>query len=328
MDSNDRRDQQFDSQPSARFALALELMCGPESGLHVDRWVALVEAASDAGYAPASELWAVFEAMGVARPQSWERAFDLLARAASQGSASARRQLFVLARIDEADVPNVRADQGLAQVRDAISLPALLAHGERISLSNAPRIRSIERFATPAECAWLIERARSRLKPAKIINPDGDHMRDPGRTNSGTEFLVQDMDVVLEVVRSRISSATRIPVPVFEPTQILHYNVGEEFKPHFDFLDPTNPNHANLLDYGQRIATFLIYLNEEFEGGETQFPDIGLEFRGRTGDAIFWANLDMDGKPDALSRHAGMAPTTGNKWILSQWIRDRTPARR
>ena len=117
--------------------------------------------------------------------------------------------------------------------------------------------------------------------------------------------------------------ATRVPVTIFEPTQVFRYAVGQEFKPHFDFFDPDNPSHGTLATGGQRIATLLIYLNEDFEGGDTEFPKIGLRFRGRKGDAIFWANLDGAGQPDPLTLHAGLPPTAGEKWILSQWIRDR-----
>ena len=313
--------------PEAKFNFARELMCGADSAQHFQTWVALVEQSSDAGYAPATELWAIFEAMGVSRPQNWEGAFDRLRIAADQGSDSAQRQLRILARREEEPTGSTRSDHW-AQVRASISTPDLFAHGERISLSDAPRVRVIRGFANPSECTWLIDRARSRIEPAKVIDADGSQKLDPARTNSGAEFLVQDMDIVLEVIRSRISAATRIPVPVFEPTQVLHYNVGEEFKLHHDFLDPANPNHDNFLDFGQRIATFLIYLNEEFEGGETQFPKVGIQFRGKAGDAIFWANVDQEGRPDPLTLHAGLAPTSGEKWILSQWIRNRTPARR
>lgn len=69
--------------------------------------------------------------------------------------------------------------------------------------------------------------------------------------------------------------------------------------------------------------TFLIYLNEEYEGGETAFPAIGLRYRGRAGDALFWANLDQQQLPDPLTLHAGLPPTSGEKWVFSQWIRER-----
>ena len=325
MEPGDQLEQRAASgDAKAKFDLALELMCGPEGSEQIQRWLALVEEASNAGHAPATELWAIFEAMGVARPQDWDRAFDLLEVAANQGSAGARRQLLILARRDGEHEDH--ADW--AEVRASISLPQLLEHGDRISLSNQPRIRVIESFASQAECAWLIDRTRPRLKPALIIDPTGSHVINPDRSNTGTEFLVQDMDLVMEVIRHRISAATRIPVPVFEPTQVLHYEVGQEFRPHFDFLDPANPNYNDLLGFGQRIATFLIYLNGEFSGGETQFPDVGIQFSGKTGDAIFWANVDMDGQPDRLTRHAGLPPSSGEKWVLSQWIRDRSAARR
>jgi hypothetical protein len=311
------------------FNEAVELMCGPESATHIQRWIAMVEEASHYGYAPATELWSVFEVMGVARPQSWDRAFDLLLKAADQGSATAKRQLAVLARRDLPSQAVLEDDKGFwAETRSAISVPDLLAHSERESLCNAPRIRAIEGFANAAECSWLIDRATSRLGRATVITLSGTQEYDEGRSNTGTVFPVQDMDVVLEVIRARISAATRIPVPVFEPTQILHYSVGEEFKPHFDFLDPANPAYREHLEEGQRLATFLIYLNDEFVGGETQFPDIGIQFRGKRGDAIFWANVDMQGKPDLMTRHAGLPPTSGEKWLLSQWIRDRTGAKR
>jgi hypothetical protein len=233
--------------------------------------------------------------------------------AALQGSATAYGQLRVLARNDGEP----------AGLCSAIKLEELLSFPDRASLSESPRIRTMERFATPDECRWLIERAQARLRPATIITSDGTQALDPARSNTGTEFQVLDMDVVLEVVRARIAAATRLPVPLFEPTQVLRYEVGQEFKPHHDFLDPGNLAYGDQARFGQRIATFLIYLNEEFEGGETDFPKVEVRYRGRTGDAIFFANVDGGGKPDPLTLHAGLPPTSGEKWILSQWIRDR-----
>jgi len=35
------------------------------------------------------------------------------------------------------------------------------------------------------------------------------------------------------------------------------------------------------------------------------------------------ANVGTDGEPDLASVHTGRPPSSGEKWILSQWIRDR-----
>lgn len=311
--------------PTAKYEAARQLFGSPSGPQDVHRGISLAEEASVGGCAEATELRALFEAMGVARPQLWDRAFDLLQLAAEQGSFSARKQLLLLSdpfiAWDRLETDSVDGDW--KQIRASVSLDKLLVHGDRNSLCEAPRIRTIEKFATPAECRWLQERARPRLTRATVLKKTGDHGVAEGRSNSGTTFPVIDMDIVLEVIRTRISAATRIPPPLFELTQILHYSVGQEFRPHHDYIDPSNDSYREQLFAGQRIATFLIYLNGDFEGGETEFPAAGIRYRGDTGDAIFWANLDRQNRPDPLTIHAGLPPTSGEKWVLSQWIRDR-----
>jgi len=138
---------------------------------------------------------------------------------------------------------------------------------------------------------------------------------------------IGEMNVVTEVIRHRISAATALPVPLFEPSQVLHYSVGQSFRPHHDFLDPGNPAYCDdLARFGQRIATFLIYLNDGYGGGETSFPAIDLQFRASEGDALFLTNVTRDGTPDPTTLHAGLPPTSGEKWVFSQWIRGQLPS--
>jgi predicted 2-oxoglutarate/Fe(II)-dependent dioxygenase YbiX len=288
-----------------RLTLAMQLLTGERAPLDPVQAAALLTAAADEGDAEAAALLATVEAMGVAGPQSWERALGWLNRAADLGSESARAQLALLG-----------GDIG-----------SLIAPPAKRSLSEAPRIRVIEGFATAAECDWVMARAHGRLGPAMVLDQlTGLEATHPDRTNKAIELNVTAMDVVLQMLRARIATATNLPLPVFEPAQIMHYGVGEEFRPHYDFLtDDAAGWAAQLKRYGQRIATFLLYLNEDFEGGETDFPSVGISHRGRRGDALFFANVDPAGAPDRMALHAGKPPTRGEKWILSQWIRDRTP---
>jgi prolyl 4-hydroxylase len=314
---------------AAQFTLARDLLSAKnvtqEDSL---RAVGLIENESKSGNGEATALRALFDAMGICRPRNWQRAFDTLQLAAEQGSSFAGRQLLLLSDsgsdFEASEQTEIRE---WATVRRGISLERLLSHPERQALHNAPRIRIMEGFASAAECRWLIGRAKRMLRSAMVIDDHGRQIVDPNRTNEGTHFQLGDMDVVIEILRARIAAATNIPVLVFEPTQVLHYYVGQEFKRHLDYLEPDNPRHREQLQaHGQRIATFLIYLNEDFEGGETEFSQIGLRYRGKTGDAIFWANCDMEGRPDPMTLHAGLPPLSGEKWILSQWIRDRLPS--
>lgn len=314
--------------PDAQFGCALAILGGevaPAEGL---RAIELVERAAEQGHADSVAMSALFEAMGAARPQSWPRALDRLQRAAELGSVSAQGQLLTLAGVATATPTPAEPSHRWSQVRAQISVERLLQAPARQLLSDSPRIAAFAGFATEAECRWAIERSRDRLQPAAVFHTrSGGQTLNAVRDNSAIEFQLPQMDVVLEVLRARISSITRLPVPIFEPTQVLRYAVGEQFRPHHDFLDPNAPGFAEQLRlYGQRIATVLVYLNDDYTGGETIFPKVGIRYRGGTGDALFFTNVDRAGHPDPLTMHAGTPPSTGEKWVISQWIRDRAPA--
>jgi hypothetical protein len=220
-----------------------------------------------------------------------------------------------------------QSDETWREVRGAIDVEQLLRAPDPIALAERPRLRLFRGFATEAECRWLIDRFRVKLEAAVVVDgASGESLVDTYRNNSAADLPLRDMDVIIELLKARISTATRLPEFIFELPQLMHYAVGQEFRPHHDFLDPKEPGFAeDLARRGQRMGTFLIFLNDDFEGGETEFPKAGISFRGRTGDALFFANVTPDGRPDPLTLHAGRPPTRGEKWILSQWIRDRPP---
>jgi hypothetical protein len=213
-------------------------------------------------------------------------------------------------------------------LRARVDIGALTVAPPRLPVSERPRIRVFEAFATVEECDWVAAIPRGRLNPAWVWDPvTGANRPDPARTNRGLDLGPADMDVVVQMLRARISAASNLPLPVFEPAQIMHYSVGQEFLPHHDYLDPAQPgDRAQIARLGQRLATFLLYLNDDYEGGETEFLKTGFRYKGRKGDALLFANVDAATRaPDPLTTHAGRPPTKGEKWILSQWIRDRSP---
>ena len=307
------------AEAGAELELGRRLIGLADSFEKFDEAVRLIEKASAAGHAEAACMLATLEAVGAGRPRNWKRALDYLELAGERGSEHAQGQLKLLAA--SGDSSDWRGARGRISVERLLAAPAPKA------LAEKPRLRVFERFASAAECRWVIERLRPKLHPAVVWDVDsGETLEDPYRSNRSAELPVQDMDVAIEVLRARISAATRIPEFVFELPQLMHYRVGEEFRPHHDYIDPDKPGLAlDLARRGQRIGTFLLYLNDAFAGGATEFPQAGIAYRGRTGDALFFANVTPDGRPDPLTLHAGRSPSSGEKWILSQWIRDRVP---
>ena len=265
--------------------------------------------AADGGDADAAHRLAVQTAMGLGRPQDWPLALERLGQAAKLGHPTAAGQMALLSGHAHMDL-------------DAwLNAPA-----PRI-LSETPAILTIDGFLPAAACDWIRERAGAAVEPALVYDPvTGEGRRETVRTNAAARFELDSMDVVLALVRERIARAAGLPVPGLEWTQVLHYAVGQAFDWHVDWLDPATPGYAaDLAARGQRIATCLVYLNDDFEGGETAFEAGGLRHRGRKGDALLWANTLPDGTVDRGKRHAGLPPTQGEKWVLSQWLRGRAP---
>jgi prolyl 4-hydroxylase len=112
-----------------------------------------------------------------------------------------------------------------------------------------------------------------------------------------------------------------------EATAVLHYAPGEEITNHYDFVDPQMVNYAEeVARNGQRIITFLIYLNDEYADGETVFPKLDIRHRGQRGEGFYFVNC-LGQEPDLRSLHAGRPPRDGAKWIVSQFIRNHPIAR-
>lgn len=285
----------------------------------------LIDAAAAGGHADAIERRALLECRGVGRAPDWDKALDSLAIAAERGSQSAARQLILLAEDRFVPATSTEPQPGnwaeiRSRVRIAQRVSAAASPGRVLSAS--PIVHALPGFASAAECQWLIAEAAPRLKRASVYNnPTGV---DPGRTNEAAPFNFANADMVVELTRYRIANQIGAPLACLEMPQVLHYDVGQEFVLHCDFLDP-QALREEIARNGQRVATILIYLNDDFEGGQTSFPRLGLNHRGETGDALIFGSIDGAGRPDPRSQHAGCPPTRGEKWVFSQWVRDRAP---
>jgi hypothetical protein len=318
----------------AQIALARRLLTKKGAPAAPEVAVQWLLRARAAGAAAASAHLATLCGMGVGMRQAWSDALTFLAEAAERGWSNAHGQLHLLAGgptkegglgvVSEANgggTPNWRA------LAAEVDLAAWLAPPQKTPLAETPRIRVFRDFVSPSICRWLVDIGAGRMHEALVFDPEkGVGQPAEARSNSAYELNLLDLDLVVVMVRARIGAALRLPVGAMEPPQLLHYAVGQGFKRHYDFSDPEVPGYdRDIARRGQRIATFLIYLNDDYGGGETDFPRVGVRFKGAPGDALMFANVDLDGVPERLSLHEGLPPTAGEKWLFSQWVRDRIP---
>lgn len=269
--------------------------------------IKLVEAACAQKSAEALLYHAALAARGHGRAQNFDDAFVYVKEAAALGDTRAKGQLMAMDNKFDRDVW-FRAT------------PMQQHH-------TAPRVFTVENFLPKPVCAWLIKQAKKNLQRAtvQLAAQKGAAAVDAARSNSVAGSHPLQPDLVMQLVNQRIAGVIGVPVEHQESTNVLHYARNEQYIPHFDFF--TEAEEAGfaheLRTIGQRVCTVLVYLNDGYEGGETDFPKLGWRYKGKTGDALIFWNLAADGRREMDSLHAGLPVTKGEKWLLSKWVRQR-----
>jgi len=183
----------------------------------------------------------------------------------------------------------------------------------REAISESPEITLLGRLLDADECRYLMTLAEPDLRPSFVIDPaTGGRMPHPVRTSFGMSYGPTQEDLVVNRLNRRIAAATNTRAEAGEPLHILRYEPGQEYRPHLDAI----PGVAN-----QRTLTVIVYLNDGYRGGETDFPDLGISVGGAAGDALMFRNVTAEGRADTRTRHSGLPVTKGVKWIATRWIR-------
>jgi hypothetical protein len=277
--------------------------------------VRLLGEAARGGEPTALARLAALTAGGAHVRQDWTLALRLLGQAAAAGDEGARGQLRCLYP-GAGDTPDWQGIAYRVPLQDWLRPPQATALRRKVL--RVPELMPRE------ACEWLIRRAGGRLERARVY--DAINRRDAVvemRSNTAANFDLASIDVVQFLLQARMSAACGVPLVMFEPPNILHYDVGEQITAHYDFIDPALPAYEQLLrEQGQRTITFLLYLNEDYEGGETTFPELGLIHKGTRGEGLYFINSHEDGRPDTSMVHTGSPPLAGEKWIVSQFIRN------
>lgn len=253
----------------------------------------LMGRAADAGHPDARLLYGHFLANGTGGPEDRAKAREVL-ESLRDKSREVDEQLDLLDRM---------AIDANGDPRESIPLE---------KLKDSPLIHTASHFLTDEECDYLVRRAEPSLRPTTVIErATGREIYHPVRRSDSMHFGVSNEDLVVSAINRRIAAASGTTTEQGEPLQLLRYGPGGEFKPHHD---------AEKEGGNQRILTALVYLSNDYEGGETQFTRAGYSFRGRKGDILLFSNVQPDGRPDPFAEHAGLPVRSGVKLVASRWI--------
>lgn len=195
----------------------------------------------------------------------------------------------------------------------------------RVALRVAkPAVAVLHDVLSLEECEELIRRSRSKLARSTTVDPkSGRYEVISERTSEGT-FFERGADDFIARIERRLSELMGMPVENGEGLQILHYGVGGEYRPHFDYFPPDDPgSEVVMATGGQRVSTMVMYLNAVEDGGGTIFPELGLEVLPQPGSAVYFEYCNSRGQIDPRTLHGGSPVRAGEKWIVTKWVRQR-----
>lgn len=252
---------------------------------------AAVRQAARLGQEDGRRAWVYLTAAGIGRKPDEAAARKMLAELAKEDRFAALQVAFL---------QHVTCDTRLAEVTPRI-------------ISADPYIALYEGLFSAAECKYLAVLGTPWLERAAVLGLDGQPRMDLVRDADSCSIPNLAEDLVVQAVNRCIATATGTEPGWGEPLNILKYSPGQQYKPHHDGTGSDNVSIRQL--------TALIWLNDQFEGGGTDFPKINVTVRGAPGDMLVFRNVRDNGEVDERMIHAGLPVTQGVKWMASRWIR-------
>ena len=279
----------------ALFALGLWRLGGHIVGLDLQAARDLFRRAGEGGRLDGARIYVNLLAAGVGGAADWPDALARLRGMADGGDVRSRAALALL------DAMALAAD----------GAPVAIPEGEPICQS--PLALRFATLFTPEECTYLIEAATPLMSPSVVVDErSGRMIPHPIRTSDTALFPWLLADPAITALNRRLAVASGTALDQGEPLQVLRYTPGQQYRNHLDAISGAS---------NQRVMTMIVYLTDDYDGGETRFVQAGIDHRGRRGDALLFHNALPDGRVDPRSEHAGLPVTRGAKLIASRWIR-------
>ncbi|MFD2216055.1 2OG-Fe(II) oxygenase [Metabacillus endolithicus] len=181
-----------------------------------------------------------------------------------------------------------------------------------IARLEEPLIAVLGNVLSDEECDELIRLSKDRMRRSKIGN---SRELDELRTSSSMFFQDGENELVTRIEK-RVSQIMNIPYEHGEGLQVLNYQIGQEYKEHYDYFASASRPVSN-----PRISTLVMYLNDVEEGGETYFPKLNFSVSPQKGMAVYFEYFYDNQTLNELTLHGGAPVIVGDKWAATQWMR-------
>lgn len=179
-----------------------------------------------------------------------------------------------------------------------------------------PTVYLLENLLSDEECDYLISQSQGRLSRSSVVDETGESSYISDVRTSESAGFYHFEDEIITKIEKRIMDLFHWNNDDSDAIQVLKYEVGQEYQPHYDYFAH---NGAFVKGIGERIATLILYLSEPIKGGGTGFPDLNLTVNCKKGSALYFAYPDPS--PDSKTLHSGNPVVEGTKYIATKWFR-------
>lgn len=183
------------------------------------------------------------------------------------------------------------------------------------------KVQELQDLLTKEECQQMIDLAKSSLMvESSVVDSKGLYSSNKDFRKSFQTWMYSHTHPVLRKLSNASIDLTGFPFSHQEMIQIVKYEPGGKFDAHYDAC-VYNDKICKQMNRGstERRTTLLVYLNDEMEGGETEFVVLNKKVKPETGKGILFWSTNEQNQLFHESKHQGNPVTKGEKWIATVW---------
>jgi prolyl 4-hydroxylase len=204
-----------------------------------------------------------------------------------------------------------------------------------VATTSFPHFKHVSDLLSSEECLAVIEAARPWLRPcAPVVDPLSDDAEISAAASAtrvaclpADHAFAGEFAEIAAYLRKLIADLSGVPEEHQELFQVVHQTAVPSLDPGHGLLFPGWEFLKFESDSGgERLFSFLLYLNDVEEGGESDGLPSDTLVRPEAGSAAFWHN-PVDRPAHGRGLHASHPVTRGEKWTLACWARE-APHRR
>lgn len=200
-----------------------------------------------------------------------------------------------------------------------------------------PGILIIKKYLDAAQCELIVDYAKRQTGEKSTIL--AERVPDSGQpvTRESAARITEYVDIagindhvnslMGDIFLHQVQPFYSTEIEWFECPEILRYHKGGHYEPHSD-ADNWNASQRTWSRGMDRDYSLLLYLNNDFTGGELDFPHFGFRIRPEAGMLACFPS-------DHRYLHAAKPTLTGTRYVLVGWaaakgtrrVNDRPPKR-